>query len=185
MRRLAPLLLFLLAFGGVAGWQLESALGPATPPARGATGSCDPALSKLVADHLSVPAGGTAVTLTVTCRNLSGPLAGRTIHIRQTGGFSTITPTSAVTNAQGVAQFKVSSPGVAGPITYTAVDHDSGTVIDQIVQVRFSPQTGTAVLPVQTVGLLGVAAMAALALAFLQVWRRRRSLARARVGHVT
>jgi hypothetical protein len=183
IRRFAPLLLLFLAFGGVAGWQLETAFGPATPPASGATGACDPTLSKLVSNHLSVPAGGTAATLTVTCTNLAGRIAGRTIHLRQTG-YSTITPTSVITDAQGVAQFEVTNPAVAGPITYTAVDKGSGTAIDQVVQVRFSPHT-TAPLPIQTIGLLSLAAMAALVLAFMQVWRRRRSLAKVRVRHVT
>ncbi|MBM3881161.1 MAG: DUF2341 domain-containing protein [Verrucomicrobia bacterium] len=77
--------------------------------------------STVVASPLTVPANGFSVSrATVTLRDTSGfYAAGQTVALGQDTGNSLITPTTAVTDADGVARFLVSNT-TAETTTYTA-----------------------------------------------------------------
>lgn len=93
-----------------------------------------------------------------------------------------------MTDAHGVARFKVSSSRSMGPITYKAVDKAARTTFDQTVQIRFvtlSAAGGFYSVPIAMGGLLLLAGMAGLVLVVLQARRRRRSLARVEARHVS
>ncbi|QJD84666.1 Ig-like domain-containing protein [Cohnella herbarum] len=111
----------------------------------GSTGSNVSVLnSNVKATPQTVLANGvSASTVTVTLNDVNGvPVAGQTVTLTADGGNSTITPVNAVTNEQGIAEFKVTSL-LAGQVTYRAETSD--TVIAQTATVTFQtvPTSGT------------------------------------------
>lgn len=175
------MLLLLVALGAAfVTWQ--GLLGTGTPVARAGTGVCDAAQSTLTTNHTTVPAGGNfTATVTATCLDgLGSPIAGRLIVLNGSPGGSTINPPSAVTDANGVAQFQVSDTNVPPPgqgysITYTATDQAGGVQFDQAVTIGYYEcSCGGPPLPQEAVGGVGLAAVAGGALVLWQVRRRRR-----------
>jgi len=101
-------------------------------------GATDAVASTLTATPASVVADGTtSTTLTVTLKDShSNPIAGHAVSLSQGGGSSMITPSTATTDANGVATFTVNSTK-AETIIYTATDVDTNTTVQQTASVNF------------------------------------------------
>ncbi|WP_206669810.1 Ig-like domain-containing protein [Paenibacillus luteus] len=93
--------------------------------------------------------GASASTITIALKDANGlPVAGQTVTLTADGGSSTITPVNAITNALGIAVFKVTSLE-AGQVTYRAETADAviaqtATVTFQTVSTAGSPTTSVA-----------------------------------------
>jgi MSHA biogenesis protein MshQ len=111
----------------------------------------DPVLSQanstVTASSGSILAGGTTTsTITVTLKDSSNAaLSGRTITLSAGSGSSIITTVSGTTNASGVATFTVLNGLVEGPITYSATDVITSTVLTSTAQVTFTLPPPTAI----------------------------------------
>ena len=82
--------------------------------------------------------GSTSSTVTVTLRDAqSNPVAGKTVTLAKSGGSSTITTVSGVTNGSGVATFTVKDT-VAESTTYTATDTTDSVTVTQTAAVSFT-----------------------------------------------
>ena len=93
----------------------------------------------------SVTANGVATsTVTVTLKDaLSNPVSGKTVTLTKSGGSSTITTISGVTNGSGVASFTVTDT-VAESATYTATDTTDSVTVSQTATVTFTAGPVTA-----------------------------------------
>jgi MSHA biogenesis protein MshQ len=102
-------------------------------------GAVSPTLSTVVAIPTSVPADNyTTATITVTLKDSAGtPVPGKSVTLAAGAGSSTITTVSGVSDASGVATFKVKD-GTVETITYTATDTTDSIVIAQTAQVDFT-----------------------------------------------
>lgn len=95
--------------------------------------------STVVANPTSVNANGSSSsTITVTLKAANNaPVSNHTVTLQQTGS-SIITPSSAVSNASGVAQFTVVDSTIE-TVTYTAKDTTDNITIVQTTNVTFTP----------------------------------------------
>jgi hypothetical protein len=103
------------------------------------SGSPDGNQSTTAANPTTVAADGTtSSTITVNLQDHFGnPVTGDSITLNQGGGKSVITPSSATTNASGVATFTVTDT-TNEVVAYTAVDTDDGNLaISQLATVTF------------------------------------------------
>src|SRR5678815_3159394 len=94
--------------------------------------------STVSAAPASVTADGSATsTITVTLRDAqANPVSGKTVTLAKSGGSSTITTVSGVTNGSGVATFTVKDT-VAEATTYTATDTTDTVTVSQTATVTF------------------------------------------------
>jgi hypothetical protein len=95
--------------------------------------------STFFATPSAVPADGTtASTLSVFLRDADRRgVAGRTVILHASAGHAVLTPTFAVTNANGEATFAVTD-ATAQTITFTATDATDGLTLPQTVPVQFT-----------------------------------------------
>ena len=102
-------------------------------------GSATAAQSTVSAAPASVVAdGSTTSTITVTLKDShSTGVAGKTVTLAKSGGSSTITTVSGVTNGSGVATFTVKDT-VAEATTYTATDTTDSVTVTQTATVTFT-----------------------------------------------
>ncbi|MHB8220873.1 MAG: Ig-like domain-containing protein, partial [Acidimicrobiales bacterium] len=102
----------------------------------------DPTKSSVTPTPSSAPATGTAdVQVTVTEISAQGTkVAGDTVTLRTTHAHATVTPSSAVTTATGVATFAVADATVEA-VTLTAVDTTAGVTVG-IAKVTFTSPPG-------------------------------------------
>src|SRR5207344_419617 len=107
-------------------------------PVTAAQSTVNAAPASVVAD------GSTTSTITVTLKDAqSHPIAGKTVTLAKSGGSSTITTVSGVTNASGVATFTVKDT-VAEATTYTATDTTDTVTVTQTATVTFTAGPVTA-----------------------------------------
>lgn len=172
--RVARRTLLVAALGAAFGvWLLAAA-----PLALASGTACNPSTSTLTTDQTSLPADGTwAANLTATCKDSGGlPLSGRTVFLVQSGGSSSITPATAVTNGSGVATFQATDGTPEGPITYRAADQSTGALWQSDAQVTFVYCDQT-IVPQAAIGGGSLAVVLGGALWFVQRRRRRRHAA--------
>lgn len=102
--------------------------------------------STVVADPTSVPADGASMaTISVVLSDVNGDaLAGKTVSLNPSGGNSSVTTVTGVTNSDGTATFTVTDKTVED-VTYAATDVTDGLPITgQNVVVDFTtPAAGT------------------------------------------
>ena len=76
--------------------------------------------------------------MTVTLRDAqSNPVTGKTVTLAKSGGSSTVTTVSGVTNGSGVATFTVKD-AVAETTVYTAIDAIDSVTVTQTASVIFT-----------------------------------------------
>ena len=86
----------------------------------------------------------TTSTITVTLKDAqSNPVSGKTVTLAKSGGSSTITTVSGVTNGSGVATFTVKDAAVEST-TYTATDTTDTVTVTQTATVNFTAGPVTA-----------------------------------------
>lgn len=87
-------------------------------------------------------ADGTAVsTVTVTLKDANGnPVAGKTVTLAQGTGSSAIDPASAVTGADGIAEFSVKGLTLE-TVAYTATDSTDSVTVSETASVTFTLPT--------------------------------------------
>ncbi|WP_027087999.1 Ig-like domain-containing protein [Cohnella panacarvi] len=117
------------------------------------------ASSSLSSSASTLAADGTDnATLTVTRLDAFGqPVAGHNVSLSQGGGSSTISPTSATTNASGQATFTVRSTK-AETVAYAAVDTTDNVTVTQTASVTFTPGAADAAQSTVTVSQASVTA---------------------------
>ena len=98
----------------------------------------DPNASAIASNYSNVPADGkTSATITVWLYDSDGfPLAGKSVALAASGGSSAIVPSTASTNASGIATFPVTDSN-AESVTYTATDTSDHVAVAGSVPIQF------------------------------------------------
>ena len=98
----------------------------------------------IVSNYSSVPAdGATAATISVLLYESNGfPATGRNVSLTASGGQSTITPTTSVSDATGIATFEVTASSVSS-VSFSAVDTSDNVPVPGAVVISFTQSSPT------------------------------------------